>query len=74
MSVLSGFEDLKSKQVMTVSGGQVLVNGINTNMELWAKPDGTLHIKHPEPAPIDQTGERPKRTMEEKWAASGIDQ
>lgn len=73
MTVLDGFEDLQPKRILG-PGGKVAVEGVKNEMEVFVGPGGVVFLRHPEPVPIDQTGEKQVRTMAEKWAGAGIDQ
>jgi hypothetical protein len=72
MSVLGGFEDLKTKDVITIDNGVVLFmsDGKLVRRQLTITPSGSLSTREIEPVPIDQEG-MPKRVpVGQRWATT----
>lgn len=73
------FDDLKPRRLagINLSTATAYVNDDNNKiieLEIWTGPGGGLMLRRPEPVPIDQIGEREKKSTAERWATAGIDQ
>lgn len=75
MACMRGHEDLQPKKVLGWENGKAMVmtdRGIEP-YDVFVSPQGNIVAKPPEPVPIDQAGERDTRSVEQRWAESGID-
>lgn len=71
------WEDLKARPIVEKDGQPVMMfiredERTITPFELWAGPTGALCLRRPEPVPIDQVGEREKKSPRDRWAAAGF--